>query len=65
MIATNEIKGLIRARGMTQAEVAEKMGINPVTLSRKLSKGVLNSDEIEVLIEVLEINNPASIFFGH
>lgn len=65
MIATNEIKGLIRARGMTQAEVAEKMGINPVTLSRKLSKGVLNSDEIEVLIEVLKINNPASIFFGH
>lgn len=65
MITTNEIKGLIRARGMTQAEVAEKMGINPVTLSRKLSKGVLNSDEIEVLIEVLEINNPASIFFGH
>jgi transcriptional regulator with XRE-family HTH domain len=65
MIATNEIKGLIRARGMTQAEVAEKMGINPVTLSRKLGKGILNSDEIEVLIDILEIKNPASIFFGH
>lgn len=65
MIATNEIKGLIRARGMTQAEVAEKMGINPVTLSRKLGKGILNSDEIEVLIDILKIKNPASIFFGH
>lgn len=65
MIATNEIKGLIRARGMTQAEVAEKMGINPVTLSRKFGKGILNSDEIEVLIDILEIKNPASIFFGH
>ena len=65
MSATNEIKGLIRARGMTQAEVAEKMGINPVTLSRKLGKGILNSDEIEVLIDILEIKNPASIFFGH
>ncbi len=65
MIAINELKGLIRARGMTQAEVAEKMGICPTTLSRKLSKGILNSDEIEVLIEVLKINNPAAIFFSH
>lgn len=36
MIAKNEIKGLIRARGMTQADVAKMMGIHETTLNRKL-----------------------------
>lgn len=49
MIATNEIKGLIRARGMTQADVAKRMGIHEATLNRKLNKGVLNSNEIEAI----------------
>lgn len=63
MIATNEIKGLIRARGMTQADVAKRMGIHEATLNRKLNKGVLNSNEIEAMISILDIKNPASIFF--
>lgn len=63
MIAKNEIKGLIRARGMTQADVAKMMGIHETTLSRKLNKGILNSNEIEAMINILNIKNPASIFF--
>ena len=31
MIATDEIKGLIRAHGMTQADVAKRMGIHEAT----------------------------------
>lgn len=65
MIAKNEIKGLIRARGMTQADVAKMMGIHETTLNRKLNKGILNSNEIEAMIGILDIKNPASIFFGH
>lgn len=63
MIAKNEIKGLIRARGMTQADVAKMMGIHETTLNRKLNKGILNSNEIEAMINILNIKNPASIFF--
>ena len=63
MIAQNEIKGLIRARGMTQADVAKMMGIHETTLNRKLNKGILNSNEIEAMINILNIKNPASIFF--
>ena len=65
MIAKNEIKGLIRARGMTQADVAKMMGIPETTLNRKLNKGILISNEIEAMINILNIKNPASIFFGH
>lgn len=64
MIAVNELKGVIKARGMTQAELARRMGIHETTLNRKLSKGVLNSNEIEAMIDILKISNPASIFFA-
>jgi transcriptional regulator with XRE-family HTH domain len=64
MINTNEIKGRIMAKGYTQAEVARMIGIAPDTLSRKLIKGVLGTDEVEKLVKVLEIENPWEIFFA-
>ena len=64
MIAVNELKGIIKARGMTQAELARRMGIHETTLNRKLGKGVFNSNEIEAMIDILKISNPASIFFA-
>ena len=33
-----DVKAVIKAHGMTQAEVAQKLGINPITLSQKLSR---------------------------
>lgn len=65
MIAVNELKGVIKARGMTQAELAGLMGIHETTLNRKLRKGILNSNEIEAMIDILKISNPAEIFFAH
>lgn len=64
MIAVNELKGIIKARGMTQAELARRIGIHETTLNRKLGKGVFNSNEIEAMIDILKISNPASIFFA-
>lgn len=63
MIAVNELRGKIVAKGLTQGEVAEKLGITPKTFREKLKKGVLNSDEMEMLIEILDIENPVDIFF--
>lgn len=63
MINVNELKGRIVAKGYTQTDVANKIGITPKTFSTKLKKGVLNSKEIEKLIDILDIKNPIDIFF--
>ncbi len=62
MIATNELKGRIVAKGFTQEQVAKELGISANTFRRKLSKGVLGSDEIEKLIKLLDIKDPMAIF---
>ena len=60
----NELLGLIIARGLTQKEVANKLGITPNTFYAKMSKGIFGSNEIEKMIDLLKINDPAYIFFG-
>lgn len=64
MIAVNELKGKIIAKGYTQEKIAEALGITPKTLSLKLKRGVLGSNEIEKLIEILAISDPMAIFFA-
>ena len=62
MILVNELKGRIVSKGYTQAELAKKLGISSKTLSLKSKKGVFGSVEIEMLISLLEIENPMTIF---
>ncbi len=64
MIAVNKLKGEMVAKGFTQEQIANILGITPKTLRARLSKGVLDSDEIETLIRVLAIENPMEIFFA-
>ena len=64
MIRTDELKRLIAYKGYTQAEIAEKLGITPKTLYSKFKIGILDSDEIYKLIEILDIKNPVEIFFA-
>lgn len=63
MINCNELRGRWVAKGMTQGEVAKALGIASKTLSLKMKKGILDSDEIEKLIELLEIQDPMKVFF--
>ena len=64
MILTNELKGRFVAKGYTQIQVAQKIGISPKALGVKLKKGILKSNEIEALMEVLEIEDLAPIFLA-
>lgn len=64
MINVNLLKGSIVSNGLTQGDVAEKLGITPQTFSAKMKKGVFGSDEIEKLIKILEIKDPVPIFFN-
>ena len=64
MILVNELKGKIVAKGLTQGKVAEKLGITQKTFSDKMKKGVFGSDEISIMIQELELDDPMSIFFA-
>jgi len=64
MLNANELKAQFKRKGLTQEEVAKRMNISSRTLSNKLKKGILKSDEIENLIELLDIENPMPIFFA-
>lgn len=64
MIKTNELKGIIVKNGYTQKQVAERIGITPKTFYEKMKRGVFGSDEIEIMIDMLNISNPSEIFFA-
>lgn len=63
MILVNKLRGIIVAQGETQASVAKELGITETTMSRKLQKGVFDSDEIYKMIKFLKIKDPEEIFF--
>ena len=52
------------ANGMTQQDVAKKIGISPKTFYQKMQKGVFGSDEMEAMIDILSIKNPMDVFFA-
>lgn len=64
MIKTNELKGIIVREGKTQQDVANMLGITPKTFYDKMKKGVFGSDEIQIMINELNIDNPVEIFFA-
>lgn len=57
MVNANKLYGKIVECGMTKGSVAESLGITRKTLSDKMSKAVFNSDEIEILADLLNINS--------
>lgn len=64
MIRTDELRGIIAKRGLSQSKVAKMIGITPKTFYEKMKHGVFGSDEIQIMIDNLNINNPAEIFFA-
>ena len=65
MIDTAKLRGKIVEKGFTQQEIAHKIGKTPKTFYAKMKKGVFNSDEILMMVEALEIDNPSEIFFAN
>lgn len=63
MIRTDELKGVIAKNGYSQSDVAGMIGVTPKTFYEKMKIGVFGSDEIQIMIEKLHINDPISIFF--
>mgnify|MGYP002622428005 CR=1 FL=1 len=67
MLNRAKLKGKIREMGLTQMEVAVKMGISYVTLSKKLNGKVrFYEDEIAKLFTILDLSadEKEAIFFS-
>jgi transcriptional regulator with XRE-family HTH domain len=64
VIDTNALRGIIVAKGLSQQDVAQELGISPKTFYSKMKKGVFGSDEMEKMIDLLSIENPVAIFFA-
>lgn len=64
MIRTDELKGIIAKNGLSQSKVAKMLGITPKTFYTKMKSGVFGSDEIQIMIDNLNIDNPTDIFFA-
>lgn len=64
MIRTEKIEGLLAEHHLTKSDMANKLGITPKTFYLKMQKGVFGSDEIQVMIDVLNIKEPMDIFFA-
>ena len=64
MIRVDKLRGIMAEKGYTQKDIAKEIGIAPKTFYDKMSKGVFGSDEIQTMIDVLKIEDPAAIFFA-
>ena len=65
MIKTNELRGIIAKNGLSQTDVAKMIGVTPKTFYEKMKNGVFGSDESQIMIDELHIDDPMPIFFAH
>ncbi len=63
MVDVNRLRGLIAERGLSQRKVAKLLGMAEKTFYNKMKSGVFVSTEMSALIELLDISDPAGIFF--
>jgi len=63
MINANKIRARIVELGLTQQQVAEKIGMSAKTFSIKMNNGKFGLDEADRMIEVLKIDKPDNYFF--
>lgn len=63
MVATEKLRGIIAEQGLSQRQVAKKLGMTEKTFYSKMKKGVFGTDEVDQMIALLRIDNPVEIFF--
>ena len=64
MIKTDELRGIIAKNKLSQTDVAIMIGVTPKTFYEKMKNGVFGSDEIQIMIDKLHIEDPMPIFFA-
>lgn len=64
MVNTAKLRGVIAENGKTQQDVARMLNIAPKTFYLRMKNGVFGSDEIQIMIDNLHIDNPMEVFFA-
>lgn len=64
VIKTDELRGVIAKNGYSQSDIAKMIGVTPKTFYEKMKNGVFGSDEIQIMIDNLHIDDPLEIFFA-
>lgn len=64
MLNKAKLRGVIAENGKTQSDIAKMLNVTPKTFYLRMQKGVFGSDEIQIMIEELHIDNPMEIFFA-
>lgn len=64
MIRTDELRGIFAKNNKSQTDIAKLIGVTPKTFYMRMQKGVFGSDEIQIMIDELHIENPMDIFFA-
>lgn len=64
MVATQKLRGVIAERGLSQRQVAKLLGMTEKTFYSKMKRGIFGTDEVDLLISILNIHNPVEIFFA-
>ena len=63
MVNTDELRGIFAKNKKTQTDIAKMIGVTPKTFYLRMQKGVFGSDEIQIMINELNIENPMEIFW--
>lgn len=64
MINVSKIRGKMAEKGLSGLDMAKAIKKTPKTFYSKMKSGVFDSDEIEVIIKELDIEDPLDIFFA-
>ena len=65
MVNVNLLKSYKVKQATLKKMLAQELGISEQTLTRKLKKRVFGTDEASKIVELLSIDNPQAVFFGH
>lgn len=65
MFDRNAFRAELARNGMTQRELCEKTGISTATMTRKIRSGKFGTDDVEKIVKVLNIKDPAGIFLAN
>lgn len=64
MINTAKLRGLMAEKKISGRAMAKVLNIHEQTFYSKMQKGKFDSDEMQAFVDVLDIANPAEIFFA-
>jgi transcriptional regulator with XRE-family HTH domain len=65
MVDVNKLRGIIVEKGLTGEKVAEMVGMSKKTFYLRMKEAKFNSDEMDKLIDILDIDDPLRIFFAN